>query len=180
MHKLFHGGRTHTPSHINKPLPEPLVDPDEGKTPIGELVIVPIQGRDLPNRERFGKQDPFILFKLGNVSKRSSTDVRGGQRPRWKDEQINIYMYESDAKDATSLYVICLDEDHQRNDFIGNCVVNLTKVLEQGEHDDWFELTFKGREAGELLLQLTYYSHVRSQTPNSQEQSPLQLLSLNE
>lgn len=55
---------------------------------LGELVIIPIQGRDLPNRERFGKQDPFILFKLGNVSKRSSTDVRGGQRPRWNDEQV--------------------------------------------------------------------------------------------
>ncbi|KAH7043109.1 hypothetical protein BKA57DRAFT_120979 [Linnemannia elongata] len=67
-------------------------------------------------------------------------------------------MYESDAKDATSLYVTCLDEDHQKNDFIGNCVVNLAKVLEYGEHDDWFELTYKGREAGELQLQLTYYS----------------------
>jgi len=54
----------------------------------GELVIIPIQGRDLPNRERFGKQDPFILFKLGNVAKRSTTDVRGGQRPRWKDDQV--------------------------------------------------------------------------------------------
>ncbi|KAF9953538.1 hypothetical protein BGZ72_005348 [Mortierella alpina] len=161
MHKLF-GGRHHSPPKINKPLPEPLVDPDEGKTPIastGELVIVPIQGRDLPNRERFGKQDPFILFKLGNVSKRSFTDVRGGQRPRWKDDQINILMYESDAKDATSLYVTCLDEDHQKSDLIGDCVINLAKVLEHGEHDDWFELSYKGREAGELMLQLTYYSH---------------------
>ncbi|KAG0013929.1 hypothetical protein BGZ81_000760 [Podila clonocystis] len=160
MHKLFkHAGGRHTPSaEHNKPLPEPVVDPDEGKTPIGELVIIPIQGRDLPNRERFGKQDPFILFKLGNVSKRSSTDVRGGQRPRWNDEQINILMYQSDAKDATSLYVSCMDEDHQKNDLIGDCVINLAKVLERGEHDDWFELKYRGREAGELMIQLTYYS----------------------
>ncbi|KAG0017521.1 hypothetical protein BGZ82_000727 [Podila clonocystis] len=160
MHKLFkHAGGRHTPSaEHNKPLPEPVVDPDEGKTPIGELVIIPIHGRDLPNRERFGKQDPFILFKLGNVSKRSSTDVRGGQRPRWNDEQINILMYQSDAKDATSLYVSCMDEDHQKNDLIGDCVINLAKVLERGEHDDWFELKYRGREAGELMLQLTYYS----------------------
>ncbi|KAF9957238.1 hypothetical protein BGZ72_002019 [Mortierella alpina] len=87
MHRLLNGGRP--AANMNKPLPEPLVDPDEGKTPIGELVIIPIQGKDLPNRERFGKQDPFILFKLGNVSKRSSTDVRGGQRPIWKDDQIH-------------------------------------------------------------------------------------------
>ncbi|ORZ27739.1 hypothetical protein BCR41DRAFT_119738 [Lobosporangium transversale] len=87
MHRvLLNHGRP--PVGMNKPLPEPLVDPDEGKTPIGELVIIPIQGKDLPNRERFGKQDPFILFKLGNVSKRSTTDIRGGQRPMWKDDQV--------------------------------------------------------------------------------------------
>ncbi|KAF9352931.1 hypothetical protein BGX34_011903 [Mortierella sp. NVP85] len=170
MHKLF-GGR-HQPSYVNKPLPEPLVDPDEGKTPIGELVIVPIQGRDLPNRERFGKQNPFILFKLGNVTKRTTTDVRGGQRPRWKDDQINIPLYKSDAKDATSLYVTCLDEDHQKNDLIGDCVINLTKVLEEGELDDWFELHYKGREAGELMLQLTYYSHDPTHSTNKMNRPP--------
>ncbi|KAF9099242.1 hypothetical protein BGX27_000650 [Mortierella sp. AM989] len=157
MHRLFTAGRP--PAGMNKPLPEPLVDPDEGKTPIGELIIVPIEGRDLPNRERFGKQDPFVLFKLGNVSKRTTTDIRGGQRPRWKDDQISIYMYASDAKDAKSLYVTCLDEDQKKNDLIGDCVINLAKVLEQGEQDDWFELSYKGREAGTLLLQLTYFSH---------------------
>ncbi|KAG0250322.1 hypothetical protein BG011_008485 [Mortierella polycephala] len=173
MHKLFnHGGRHHPPAHINKPLPEPLIDPDEGKTPIGELVIVPIQGRDLPNRERFGKQDPFVLFKLGNVSKRSSTDIRGGQRPRWKDDQVTIIMYESEAKDATSLYVTCLDEDHQKNDLISDCVINLAKVLEQGEHDDWFPLTYKGREAGEIMLQLTYFSHDPTHHTNKMNRAP--------
>ncbi|KAF9131901.1 hypothetical protein BGX30_012906, partial [Mortierella sp. GBA39] len=160
MHRFLNAAvRNNTPANMNKPLPEPLVDPDEGKIPIGELVIIPIQGRDLPNRERFGKQDPFILFKLGNVAKRSTTDVRGGQRPRWKDDQINIFMYESDAKDATSLYVTCLDEDPQKNDLIGDCVINMVRVMEYGEQDDWFQLSYKGREAGELLLQLTYYSH---------------------
>ncbi|GJJ78549.1 hypothetical protein EMPS_10908 [Entomortierella parvispora] len=172
MHKLFQGARNHISPPVNKPLPEPLVDPDEGKTAIGELIIIPIQGRDLPNRERFGKQDPFILFKLGNVSKRTMTDIRGGQRPRWKDEQVEILMYDSDAKDATSLFVSCLDEDHQRNELIGDCVINLAKVMEKGEHDDWFELSYKGREAGELMLQLTYYSHDLDSPLHKQNRPP--------
>jgi len=46
-----------------------------------------------------------------------------------------MLMYHSDAKDATSLYVSCMDEDHQKNDLIGDCVINLAKVLERGEHD---------------------------------------------
>ncbi|KAF9368415.1 hypothetical protein BGX21_006596, partial [Mortierella sp. AD011] len=137
-----------------------------------ELVIVPIQGKDLPNRERFGKQDPFILFKLGNVSKRNTTDIRGGQRPQWKDDQISILMYQSDAKDATSLYVTCLDEDQKKDDLIGDCVINLAKVLEIGELDDWFELTYKGREAGMLLLQLTYFSHDPKHPTNRMNRVP--------
>lgn len=32
---------------------------------------------------------------------------------------------------------------------------------------DWFELSYKGREAGQLLLQLTYYSHVSMRSPSS-------------
>jgi len=44
-------------------------------------------------------------------------------------------MYDSEAKDALSLYVTCLDEDPQKNDLIGDCVINLSKVLENGEQD---------------------------------------------
>lgn len=44
-------------------------------------------------------------------------------------------MYESDAKDATSLYVTCLDEDPQKNDLIGDCVINMVRVMEYGEQD---------------------------------------------
>jgi len=44
-------------------------------------------------------------------------------------------MYDSEAKDALSLYVTCLDEDPQKNDLIGDCVINLAKVLENGEQD---------------------------------------------
>lgn len=49
-------------------------------------------------------------------------------------------MYESDAKDAKSLYVTCLDEDPQKNDLIGDCVINLAKVLEEGEQDGMWKL----------------------------------------
>lgn len=51
-----------------------------------------------------------------------------------------IPMYESDAKDALSLYVTCLDEDPDKNDLIGDCVINLAKVLEQGEQDGRWRL----------------------------------------
>jgi hypothetical protein len=42
MHKLFkHAGGRNTPSaEHNKPLPEPVVDPDEGKTPIGTASVL--------------------------------------------------------------------------------------------------------------------------------------------
>lgn len=64
-------------------------------------------------------------------------------------------MYESDAKDATSLYVTCLDEDHQKNDFIGNCVVNLAKVLDYGEHDG----KLLSPSYQQLCIQWNHYYH---------------------
>jgi hypothetical protein len=53
-------------------------------------------------------------------------------------------MYESDAKDATSLYVTCLDEDPQKNDLIGDCVINMVRVMEYGEQDGMFLKTQLG------------------------------------
>lgn len=39
-------------------------------------------------------------------------------------------------------------------------VVLINRFLFWRLNVDWFELSYKGREAGLLMLQLTYYSHV--------------------
>lgn len=50
---------------------------------IGTLVAVVDRARNLPNRKTMGKQDPYCAMRLGKEAKKTDTDRRGGQTPKW-------------------------------------------------------------------------------------------------
>jgi len=50
---------------------------------IGTLVVVVDRAKNLPNRRTIGKQDPYCAARLGKEAKKTTTDIRGGQTPRW-------------------------------------------------------------------------------------------------
>ena len=50
---------------------------------IGTLVIIVDRAKNLPNRKTMGKQDPYCAARLGKDAKKTETDRRGGQTPRW-------------------------------------------------------------------------------------------------
>ncbi|CDS10087.1 hypothetical protein LRAMOSA02764 [Lichtheimia ramosa] len=122
-------------------------------TIIGELVVVALKARDLPNIEVVGKQDPFCVFRLGETAKRTKTDYRGGQQPLW-DDQVNLPVPEK----KTKMYVQVFDEDSKREDLICEGEVDLTQVLREGEQDSWFPLKYRGKDSGKIYLEMTFYS----------------------
>ncbi len=50
---------------------------------IGDLVVILDKAKNLPNRKTIGKQDPYCAARLGKEAKKTETDKRGGQTPRW-------------------------------------------------------------------------------------------------
>lgn len=50
---------------------------------IGTLVVVIDRAKNLPSRRSMGKQDPYCAIRLAKEAKKTSTDRRGGQTPRW-------------------------------------------------------------------------------------------------
>ncbi|RUS23540.1 C2 domain-containing protein, partial [Jimgerdemannia flammicorona] len=122
---------------------------------LGELVIVALKARNLPNRELIGKQDPFCVFRIGDAKGKTKTDYRGGQHPVW-DFQVNLPV----AEGKTRMVVQVFDEDLRKEDLIGEAEIDLAEVLKIGEMDDWFKLTYKGKPAGEIYLELTFYAAV--------------------
>lgn len=50
---------------------------------IGTLVVIVDRAKNLPNRKAIGKQNPYCAIRLGKEAKKSETDKRGGQTPRW-------------------------------------------------------------------------------------------------
>ncbi|KAG2210729.1 hypothetical protein INT45_000348, partial [Circinella minor] len=125
----------------------------EAKKVLGELVVVAIKAKELPNREVVGKQDPFVTFRLGEVAKRTKTDYRGGQRPIW-DDQVNLPVPEG----KTKLYMQVFDEDGPREDLISEGEIDLANVLKEGEEDNWYPLKYRGKRAGDIYIELTFYS----------------------
>jgi hypothetical protein len=50
---------------------------------IGTLVVIIDRAKNLPNRRTMGKQNPYCACRLGKEAKKTDTDRRGGQTPRW-------------------------------------------------------------------------------------------------
>ncbi|KAI8140688.1 C2 domain-containing protein [Fennellomyces sp. T-0311] len=121
---------------------------EQPKKVIGELVVVALKAV-------VGKQDPFVTFRLGETAKRTKTDYRGGQHPVW-DDQVNLPVPEN----KTRMYMQVFDEDGTREDLISEGDIDLTNVLREGEEDKWYPLMYRGKKAGDIYIEMTFYSAV--------------------
>ncbi|TKA70086.1 hypothetical protein B0A55_08028 [Friedmanniomyces simplex] len=122
---------------------------------IGTLVMIVDRGKNLPNRRTMGKQNPYCAARLGKEAKKTETDKRGGQTPRW-DQELRFTVH--DSPDYNNLKISAFSED-KKTDLIGEAWVNLADVLVPGggKADLWQGLNCKGKYAGEIRIELTYY-----------------------
>ncbi|KAI9800679.1 MAG: hypothetical protein M1825_004001 [Sarcosagium campestre] len=123
---------------------------------IGDLVVVIDKAKNLPNRKTMGKQDPYCAARLGkNQAKKTETDKRGGQTPRW-DQELRFTVH--DSPDYNRLKISVFNDD-KKTDLIGESWISLDKVVVRGggRSDAWHTLNCKGRFAGEIRIELTYY-----------------------
>ncbi|KAL6707264.1 hypothetical protein ACN47E_004252 [Coniothyrium glycines] len=122
---------------------------------IGTLVVIMDRARNLPNKRTMGKQDPYCAARLGKEAKKTKTDKRGGQTPRW-DQELRFTVH--DSPDYHRLKVSVFNDD-RKTELIGDTWVSLDCVLTPGggQADDWHGLNCKGKYAGEVRIELTYY-----------------------
>ncbi|KAJ1655502.1 hypothetical protein IWQ61_004759 [Dispira simplex] len=117
----------------------------------GRLQIYVAEGRNLTNRDFFGKQDPFLEFTLGTIKKRTRVDKKGGCNPKWKEDLVFDVPH-----DVKSLTMRCFDRDVSSNDDIGSSSIDLFRVFEEEEVHSWFKIQRKGKFAGEIYLEFTF------------------------
>ncbi|KAI4199216.1 MAG: hypothetical protein LQ350_004772 [Teloschistes chrysophthalmus] len=122
---------------------------------IGTLVVVLDRAKNLPNRKSMGKQDPYCAARLGKEAKKTETDKRGGQTPRW-DQELRFTVHES--PDYYQLKVSVFNDD-KKTELIGETRIALEDIIVPGggQNDTWHHLHCKGRFAGEIRIELTYY-----------------------
>ncbi|RYN71307.1 hypothetical protein AA0117_g9694 [Alternaria alternata] len=122
---------------------------------IGTLVVIMDRARNLPNKRTMGKQDPYCAARLGKEAKKTKTDKRGGQTPKW-DQELRFTVH--DSPDYNRLKVSVFNDD-KKTELIGEAFANLNSVITPGggQSDEWLGLNCKGKYAGEIRMEITYY-----------------------
>ncbi|CAK7228785.1 hypothetical protein SCUCBS95973_006998 [Sporothrix curviconia] len=122
---------------------------------IGTLVLVVDRAKNLPNRKTIGKQDPYCAARLGKEAKKTNTDIRGGQTPRW-DQELRFTVH--DSPDYYQLKVSVFSDD-KKTELIGENWVDLRDIVVAGggQNDQWQPLQCRGKYAGEIRIEITYY-----------------------
>ncbi|ODQ64515.1 hypothetical protein NADFUDRAFT_52152 [Nadsonia fulvescens var. elongata DSM 6958] len=143
----------------------------------GTLVVIFMKAKNLPNRRTLGKQNPYCIGRIGFDAKRCPAEERGGQSPKWDHEVRYTIIDKSPASSSSNLSLVnrstpspppattfkltVLDENEGKPELIGDCVVDLTEALlshpDEG-WDRWHELKYKGKYAGEVYIEMTFYS----------------------
>ncbi|KAF2399375.1 hypothetical protein EJ06DRAFT_511475 [Trichodelitschia bisporula] len=122
---------------------------------IGTLVVIVDRAKNLPNRRTMTKQDPYCAIRLGKEAKKTETDKRGGQTPRW-DQELRFTVH--DSPDYYNLKLSVFNDD-KKTELIGETFIQLTDVVTPGggQSDTWHPLTCRGKYAGEVRMEMTYY-----------------------
>jgi hypothetical protein len=120
-----------------------------------------------------GKQDPYCAARLGKEAKKTKTDKRGGQTPKWcvlpkgwsiehctdacgRDQELRFTVH--DSADYHRLKISVFNDD-KKTELIGEAWAGLDRIITAGggQSDDWHTLNCKGKYAGEIRIELTFY-----------------------
>ncbi|KAG6037007.1 hypothetical protein E4U41_005359 [Claviceps citrina] len=135
---------------------------------IGTLVAIVDRAKNLPNRKTIGKQDPYCAARLGKEAKKTTTDIRGGQTPKW-DQELRFTVH--DSPDYYQLKMSVFNDD-KKTDLIGEAWIDLKDIIVPGggQNDMWQGLTCRGKYAGEIRVEITFYdSRPRPERPAAKQ-----------
>ena len=129
--------------------------------PAGKLTIKTIKGRNLVNKDTFGRQDPYVVYECpglsGTMKVKTKTDTDGGTNPHW-DEDIELPIV-----DQYEVEMSVFDEDMVgANDLIGRAKFSLLPVFKSGFVDKWVKIKEKDKwgkvkDCGEIHLNITFF-----------------------
>ncbi|GMM37153.1 Inn1 protein [Saccharomycopsis crataegensis] len=122
----------------------------------GTLIIVILKARNLPNRRKLDKQNPYCIARIANIVDRTPAIARGGQTPEWNHE--SRFQLTSDINPL--LKVSILDETKKQPVLIGDAEIDCSPVFNTSSedgYDKWHPLQYAGRTAGEVYVEMTFY-----------------------
>ncbi|KAK3143558.1 hypothetical protein QOZ80_4AG0301800 [Eleusine coracana subsp. coracana] len=117
----------------------------------GVLQVTVISGEELPAMDMNGKSDPYVVISLKKTKTKYKTRVvNESLNPVWN--QTFDFVVEDGLHDMLMLEVY--DHDTFSRDYMGRCILTLTKVLLEEEYTESFNLD--GAKSGKLNLHLKW------------------------
>ncbi|KAH7671919.1 Enolase-like N-terminal protein [Dioscorea alata] len=117
----------------------------------GVLTVTVISAQDLPSMDVLGKADPYVVLSMKKTETKNKTRVVSDNlNPTWN--QTFDFVVEDGLHDMLILEV--WDHDTFGKNFIGKCIMTLTRVILEGEFTDSFILD--GAKSGKLNLHLKW------------------------
>ncbi|KAF2619374.1 hypothetical protein F2Q68_00038348 [Brassica cretica] len=117
----------------------------------GVLSVTVISAEEIPIQDMMGKADPYVVLSMKKSGARSKTRVvNDSLNPVWN--QTFDFVVEDGLHDMLVLEV--WDHDTFGKDYIGRCILTLTRVIMEEEYKDWFPLDES--KAGKIQLHLKW------------------------
>jgi len=120
------------------------------------FTLKPIEAELTHDLHWFTAMDPYIIFKLGNQTYKSSICKSGGKHPFWLDSITLV-------KDigVNSMRIELWDDEGEKEDrFIGYSEVNINDFVTNPQGNQWIELTYDNGYAGKLYLNIFYETSI--------------------
>lgn len=117
----------------------------------GVLAVTVISADDLAPADVMGKADPYVVVSMKKTAAKNKTRVANDNlNPVWN--QTFDFVVEDGLHDMLILEV--WDHDTFGKDYMGRCILTLTRVILEGEYKDSFQLD--GAKSGKLNLNLKW------------------------
>ncbi|GMQ07263.1 hypothetical protein CsSME_00051533 [Camellia sinensis var. sinensis] len=117
----------------------------------GVLSVTVISAEDLPPADLMGKADPYVVLTMKKTeTKKKTWVVNENLNPVWN--QTFDFVVEDGLHDMLILEV--WDHDTFGKDYMGRCILTLTRVILEGEFKDSFQV--EEAKSGKLNLYLKW------------------------
>ncbi|KAI0321794.1 hypothetical protein OF83DRAFT_1097983 [Amylostereum chailletii] len=124
---------------------------------LGTLVVVVLKAQHLIDNHTFYKQDPYCTISLGNTTKKTEIDPKGGQHPVW-DAEFRFTISKDAAKANRTITLKCHSQEKKDDQLLGEGSVDISDTLKSGEFDDWVPLSLNGAQRGDVYLEMTFFA----------------------
>ena len=117
----------------------------------GTLIVRPVCAKLLRDTDFISRMDPYCEIVLGGQRQRTATASEAGKSPVWHDSLV----FKRTVEDMIQIRVFDYDTN-SRDDLIAEGNVPVARVLSVPSWEDWVELFFRGKKAGDIRIGLSF------------------------